>query len=227
MLVKKDKDDSFGEYGDMVIGAIADGVEYQGEMIQPKSNLLPYKDQQIPNEVLKKRINTEIRDLQIVAGMTTIQRKILKAKIDTMRTRVYSDDKNYTTDAEIARKCKVSDTTIVAFNHNETCRNALMLCTKLYVETVMPDLMANLMLQAKDSWQPNIKLLEIIQQYAQRQKIETTNRNLNVNLEMGGNSPEGIMRQVVVKLGAANYDRERFQSEIMAVWDNCKSEGAF
>ncbi|MDP2363347.1 MAG: hypothetical protein Q8M94_06210, partial [Ignavibacteria bacterium] len=117
--------------------------------------------------------------------------------------------------------------TIVAFNHNETCRNALMLCTKLYVETVMPDLMANLMLQAKDSWQPNIKLLEIIQQYAQRQKIETTSRNLNVNLEMGGNTPEGIMRQVVIKLGAANYDRQRFQDEIMAVWDNCKSEGAF
>lgn len=220
------KDESFGEFGDQVLDAISDGITYQGEAIPPKTNLKQYKDKQIPNDVIKKRINAEIKEHQIVAGLTTIQRKILKAKIDAMRSRVYNDSKNYVSDAEIARTIKVHPDSITHFNNSEICRNALMLCTKIYVETVMPDLMANLMVQAKDSWQPNIKLLEIIQQYAKRTQAENINKNLNINLEMG-NSPDAILRQVVVKFGSVGYDRDRFQAEMMAMWDKMKLEGAF
>lgn len=224
------KDESFGEFGDQVLEAIADGVEYQGEAIPPKSNLKPFKDRQTPTDVIKKRINAEIKEMQIVAGLTVTQRKILKAKIEAMRTRVYNDDKNYTTDASIAKALKIRPETITLFNHNEICRNALMMCSKIYVETVMPDLMANLMVQAKDSWQPNIKLLEIIQQYAKRTQAENINKNLNINLEMG-NSPEAIKRQIAIKFGSVGYDRKRFQEEIieglMETYDLLKAEGAF
>jgi hypothetical protein len=220
------KDESFGEYGDKVLDAIVESLGNQEKFIPAKSNLKQNKKDQIPDNVLKKRISAEIREYQITAGLTTTQRKILKAKIDAMRTRVYEADKNYTTDAQIARACGVHPDTVSDFNHNETCRNALMTCTKFYAETVMPDLMANLMVQAKDFWQPNIKIFEIIQQYTRRQSVETINRNLNVNLEMG-NSPDAIMKQVVIKFGSVGYDRDRFESEIMATWDALKAEGAF
>lgn len=221
------KDDtSFGEYGDKVIDALAESVEHQAEYIPPKSNLKPFKDQQIPDKILKKRISAEVREYQITAGLTVIQRKILKAKIEAMRTKVYEGKQNYTTDAQIARACKVSADAVSLFNHNDTCRNALMACTKIYVENCMPDIIANLLNQGKDFYRPNVVLMEYIQQYASRKMIENTSRNLNVNLSIE-NSPEGIMKQVVIKLGSANYDRERFQSEIMSMWDTMKAEGAF
>lgn len=223
-MIKDDK--SFGEYGDKVIDAIAESIEHQVQFIPPKSNLKQYKDQQIPDKVLKKRISAEVQNYQVVAGLTVIQRKILKAKLEAMRTRTYDDNKNYTSDPQIARSCKVAVDSVYAFNHNDTCRNALMACTKIFVENSMPDIIANLLIQAKDYYRPNVVLMEYIQQYASRKMVDSTSRNLNVNLSIG-NSPEDIMKQVVIKLGSANYDRDRFQTEIMSMWDTMKLEGAF
>lgn len=219
-------DQSFGEYGDQVIDAIADAVEHEGKFVPPKSNLKQYKDQQIPQKVLKKRISAEVREYQPTAGLTVIQRKILKALIEAMRTRTYEDKNNYTTDAQIARACKVSADTVSQFKHSDPCRNALMACTKIFVEYTMPDIVANLLIQGKSFYQPNVKLLEMINQTQSRRSVEITSRNLNVNMDMG-NSPDAVMKQVVIKFGSANYDRERFQTEIMAMWDSMKAEGAF
>ncbi len=224
MAIKKDK--SFGEAGDQVLDAIKASVNYQEDFIPPKSNLIQKRKKQTPDDIIQKRIDAQVKEYQVTAGLTIVQRKILKAKIDAMRTRVYNDGKNYTSDASIAKACKINAASVTAFNNNETCRNALMACTKIYVETIMPDLIANLTIQAKEQYQPNIKLLEIIQQYATRSSVESHNKSLNVNLDMG-NTPEAIMKQVIIKLGSANYDRERFQSEIMSLWDNLKAEGAF
>jgi hypothetical protein len=221
------KDDtSFGEYGDKVIDALAESVGHQAEYIPPKSNLKQYKDQQIPDKVLRKRISAEVQNYQITAGLTTTQRKILKAKIEAMRTRVYNDKNNYTKDAQIARSCKVSAAAITDFNNSGTCRNALMTCTKIYVENCMPDIIANLLNQGKNFPRPNVILMEYVQQYASRKMVENTSRNLNVNMDIG-NSPDAVMKQVVIKFGSANYDRERFQAEIMSTWDTLKAEGAF
>ncbi len=159
-------DQSFGEYGDQVLDAIVENIEHESNFISPKSNLKPFKDKQIPEKVLKKRIGAELREYQVTAGLTTTQRKILKAKIEAMRTRVYQDKNNFITDAQIARSCKVSASTISLFNENDTCRNALMACTKVYIENTMPDIVANLLNQGKNFYQPNKILLEMIQQYA-------------------------------------------------------------
>jgi hypothetical protein len=223
-MTKNDVNDEYPT--NTIIDKTMSAVEYQSQFIPEQSNLKPFAKKQIPKDIIAKRIQNDIRELQVTAGLTAVQRKILLAHLEIMKFNVDRNIFKRTTDTEIAKRAGVQRDAVANFKKNPTCTDSLIACTKVVIENAYPDIIAGLWKHGETSYQPLIKLLEIINQYQQRSTVENINKNLNVNLELG-NSPDAIMKQVVIKFGSVGYNRERFQDEIMAVWDSLKAEGAF
>lgn len=224
--MRKKPDISHGN--EIIIQELKDSLINQSEYVTPKSNLIPFQKDQTPRELLSKRIDAETRKYQVVAGLTNVQRKILFAKLEMMKVNMSQKDfKGFREvyDKDIAEQVGVSNDAVTGFNQSQTCRDALMICSKMVIEYMYSDIIAALWLHGKKSYQPLIKLLEIIDQYTARQQIQTENKNLNVNVE--AQTPATILKQIVTKLGSVGYDKQRLLDEVSEIYDAAKSEGSF
>ena len=217
--------ENFNEHN-AVIDELKESLNHQGKYMPVKSNLKPFQANQAPSSMLSKRIDAEVRRYQILAGLTPIQRKILFAKLDTMKLNSKQTSfKNFVYDGQIAELIGVAPESVTKFNQNATCRDALIMCTKIIIESNYSDIISHLWIHGKKNYQPLIKLLEIIDEYTARHQVQSENKNLNVNVD--AQTTDGILRQIIVKLGSVGYNKDRLLSEVAQIYDQAKEEGSF
>ena len=153
----------------------------------------------------------------LIAGLTTIQQRILWVMVENMAS------ENIRTDSALADDIGVSRNTIRRARHNPTFQKALAVIVRENIRGLHDKLVGGIMQHGVKDWNAYKFLLQYDGSYVQK------SQNLNVNASFDTSTPAGTPAGAIdascVKFIAIGYDLERYVDEIRASWTRLKSEG--
>ena len=153
----------------------------------------------------------------LIAGLTTIQQRILWVMVENMASEIIR------TDSALAVDIGVSRNTIRRARRNPTFQKALAVIVRENIRGLHDKLVGGIMQHGVKDWNAYKFLLQYDGSYVQ--KSQSMNINANITPDTPAGTPQGAIDASCMKFIAIGYDLERYVDEIRASWTRLKAEG--